>query len=59
MAYEENRTTKVKAILLMLIHVKSRYIMIFINSNYNGNETINWLRNTGEKWGDKILKVNQ
>ena len=33
--------------------------MIFINSNYNGNETINWLRNTGEKWGDKILKVNQ
>jgi hypothetical protein len=59
MAYEENGVTKVKATLLILIHVKTRYIMIFIYSNYKGNETINWLHIVGEKWGDKILKANQ
>ena len=59
LAYEENGTTKVKTVLLIFIHVKTRYIMAFINSNYKGNETINWLRTVGEKWGDKILKANQ
>lgn len=59
MAYEENGTTKVKAALLILVHVKTRCIMLYIYSNYKGNDTLNWLRNIGEKWGDKILKANQ
>lgn len=59
MAYEQDGNTKVKAILITLVHVKSRYFMIFINSSYNGNETIIWLKNTGEKWGDMILRANQ
>jgi len=59
MAYEQNGNTKVKAILIAMIHVKSRYFMIFINSNYKGNETIIWLKNIGEKWGDMILRANQ
>lgn len=59
MAYEENGVTKVTAKLSILIHVKTRYIMIIINSYYKGNETIKWLRIVGEKWGDKILKANQ
>ncbi|MCK6606177.1 MAG: hypothetical protein L6Q59_14875 [Ignavibacteriaceae bacterium] len=38
--------------------VKKRLIFIYLYKAYEGNESINWIGNTMEKWTDKILLSN-
>ena len=58
-ASEENGNIIVKATAVDLIRVKNRCLMIYIIVLYKGDESLIWLRNISEKWGDKILKANQ
>lgn len=58
-ATEENGETVVKAIAVDMIRVKNRCLMIYTTVLYKGDDSLIWLRNISEKWGDKILKANQ
>ena len=58
-ATEENGKTIVKATVVDMIRVKNRCLMIYIIVLYKGDDSLTWLRNISEKWGDKILKANQ
>lgn len=51
-------STKIAADCI-LMRVKRRVIFIYLYDHYKGKETVDWLRVTGEKWADVILRANE
>jgi hypothetical protein len=57
-AYAIGDKTIKMGITIMTVRVKKRLLFIYLYSQYIDDESIIWLRNTGEKWSEEILKAN-
>jgi hypothetical protein len=42
----------------IVIRVKNRLIILYLNAEYKNIDTINWIRKVGQSWSENILKVN-
>jgi hypothetical protein len=59
MGYEMGGSAIKMGMTAIILRVKKRLLFIYLYSEYKSDETISWLRSTGEKWSDEILKANK
>jgi hypothetical protein len=58
MGYEIGGSNIKMGMAVILMRVNKRLLFVYLYAEYKNDETIKWLRNTGEKWSDEILKAN-
>jgi hypothetical protein len=51
--------TKKMAMGMLVMHVQSRVLLVYLYCEYKDQSTIDWLRTTDEKWADSILQANK
>ncbi|MBS1800461.1 MAG: hypothetical protein JSS95_11600 [Acidobacteria bacterium] len=44
---------------VIILRVQNRLLYAYLDSRYEGEESLKWVRNTSEQWADAILKANQ
>jgi hypothetical protein len=51
--------TKKMAMGMIVVHVRSRVLLIYLYCEYKDQSTIDWLRSTDEHWAEAILQANK
>ena len=54
-----NDATASKMAAMMLMRVKNHMLFVYLYSEYKGDETVQWVRSTEERWAQAIFDANK
>jgi hypothetical protein len=57
--YDMSGTLTKMGAVITILRVKKRLLFVYLYAEYKNEDTLKWLRRTGEKWSDEILANNK